>query len=187
VATVVDMTRSAIVEVESRGDLALPPDRLRFIHEGKTGSLFGWCGWAAAALAGNDDAAQRFSMFGRRLGIAFQIKDDILDYDGTESVGKPLGVDILEQKITMPLLGAFQNVSKEEQERVRTMVKDIVGQPELRDEIVAFVKSNGGLEYSVRRLEEYVAAAVRALDVLPQSREKDFLVQLAHYTGKRNK
>jgi len=77
VATVVDMTRSAIVEVESRGDLGLPPDRLRFIHEGKTGSLFGWSGAAAAILAGNDDAAQRFSMFGRRLGIAFQIADDI--------------------------------------------------------------------------------------------------------------
>jgi octaprenyl-diphosphate synthase len=137
------------------------------------------------------DASEEYMQAARdyavALGLAFQIKDDILDYDGTESVGKPLGVDILEQKITMPLLGALQNVSKEEQERVRTMVKDIVGQPELRDEIVAFVKSNGGLEYSVRRLEEYVEAAVRALDVLPQSREKDFLVQLAHYTGKRNK
>ena len=121
------------------------------------------------------------------LGLAFQIKDDILDYDGTESVGKPLGVDILEQKITMPLLGALMNVSDQEQARVRSMVKDIVGKPELRDDIVAFVKDNGGLDYAVARLNEYVEEAVHALDVLPDSVEKDFLVQLAHYTAKRNK
>ena len=121
------------------------------------------------------------------LAFIGSIKDDILDYDGTESVGKPLAVDILEQKITMPLLGALQNVPAAEQERVRSMVKDIVGKPELRDEIVAFVKANGGLEYSVTRLEEYVEAAVRALDVLPESKEKEFLVKLAHYTGKRDK
>ena len=121
------------------------------------------------------------------LGLAFQIKDDILDYDGTDSVGKPLGVDILEQKITMPLLGALRNVSEQEQARVRMMVKDIVGKPELRDEIVAFVKANGGLEYSIIRLDEYVDAAVRSLDVLPASAEKDFLIQLAHYTAKRDK
>ena len=89
--------------------------------------------------------------------------------------------------ITMPLLGALKNVSEQEQARVRQMVKDIVAKPELRDEIVTFVKENGGLEYSVRRLNEYVDSAVRALDVLPESEEKDFLVQLAHYTGKRDK
>jgi octaprenyl-diphosphate synthase len=121
------------------------------------------------------------------LGNAFQIQDDILDYSGTDSVGKALGVDVLEQKITIPLLGALANVSEQEQARVRSLVNDIVGHPEHRDEIVAFVKANGGLEYSKKRLEEYVDMAVRALDVLPDSQEKEYLKTLAHFTAKRDK
>ena len=120
------------------------------------------------------------------LGLAFQIKDDILDYAGTESVGKPLGVDILEQKMTLPLLGAMANVTQEEAEAVRRKISDIASDPQYRDEIVSFVKENGGLEYAVRRLEEYIDDAVKALEVLPESYEKQYLVELAHYTGKRN-
>ena len=121
------------------------------------------------------------------LGLAFQIQDDILDYSGTDSVGKPLGVDVLEQKITIPLLGALANASEQEQERVRGLVNDIVGHPEHRDEIVAFVRENGGLDYARRRLEEYVEKAVRALDVLPDSQEKEYLKAVAYYTAKRDK
>lgn len=186
--TLSDLAEGEMLQLQKAqsGD-TVEADYLRIIYN-KTASLFeAACVTAALSVDAPEEYMQASRDYAVALGLAFQIKDDILDYDGTESVGKPLGVDILEQKITMPLLGALQNVSKEEQERVRTMVKDIVGQPELRDEIVTFVKSNGGLEYSVHRLEEYVAAAVRALDVLPQSKEKDFLVQLAHYTGKRNK
>ena len=120
------------------------------------------------------------------LGIAFQIKDDILDYDGTTSVGKPLGVDILEQKITMPLLGAMKNAGAEEEARIRGMVGDIVAHPEYRDPIVSFVKDNGGLDYAMEQLEKYVDDAVLALSVLPDSVEKSYLIELAHFTAKRN-
>jgi octaprenyl-diphosphate synthase len=78
-------------------------------------------------------------------------------------------------------------VSEQEQKRVRAMVNDIVDHPENRDEIVAFVKGNGGLEYSRMRLDEYVDKAVRALDVLPDSQEKAFLVELAYFTARRDK
>ena len=121
------------------------------------------------------------------LGLAFQIKDDLLDYDGTESVGKPLGVDILEQKMTMPLLGALVNAGPQEDNRVRALVKDIVGHPEHRDEIVAFVKANGGMEYASERLDFYVNQAVEALAILPESFEKTLLVKLARYTANREK
>ena len=119
------------------------------------------------------------------LGNAFQIRDDILDYAGTDSVGKPLGVDILEQKITMPLLGALASVSEDEASRVRGVGKDIVGHHEYRDEIVDFVKSNGGLEAAHVELDAYVEEAVKALDVLPESFEKECLVELAYFTAKR--
>jgi octaprenyl-diphosphate synthase len=162
-------------------------DYLRIIYN-KTASLF-----EAACVSGvlSVSASEQYEAAAREysiaLGNAFQIQDDILDYDGTESVGKPLGVDVLEQKITIPLLGALSNVSDQEQKRIRGLINDIVGHPEHRDEIVTFVKENGGLEYSRMRLDEYVEKAVRALDVLPDSQEKAFLVELAYFTAKRDK
>lgn len=162
-------------------------DYLRIIYN-KTASLFeAACVSAAISACVSEDVVKAARDYAVALGLAFQIKDDILDYSGTESVGKPLGVDILEQKITLPLLGALNNVSGQKQAEVRGMVRDIVGKPELRDDVVSFVKENGGLEYAKARLEEYVNEAVHALDILPDSREKEYLVELARYTAIRDK
>ena len=154
----------------------------------KTASLFeAACVSAAVSVGASQEYVQAAKDYAVALGLAFQIKDDILDYDGTESVGKPLGVDILEQKITMPLLGAMVNAGEQEEARVRGLVKDIVGCPDHRDEIVAFVKANGGLDFAVAELEKYVQKAVDALAVLPDSFEKNCLAELAYFTAKRNK
>ena len=160
-------------------------DYLRIIYN-KTASLFEAACVSAAVSVGASEAFEKAAKdYAVALGIAFQIKDDILDYSGTESVGKPLGVDILEQKITMPLLGAMANAGAYQEERVRAQVRDIAGHPEYRDEIVAFVKANGGLEYASDVLDKYVAQAVRALEVIPDSYEKECLEALAYFTGKR--
>lgn len=160
-------------------------DYLRIIYN-KTASLFeAACVSAAMSVNASDRYRQAARDYAVALGLAFQIKDDILDYAGTDSVGKPLGVDILEQKITIPLLGAFVNAGAEEEARVRGMIRDIVDHPEYRDEIVAFVKSNGGLDYAVLQLEKYVDQAVEALSVLEDSRAKEMLVELAHFTARR--
>jgi octaprenyl-diphosphate synthase len=186
-------TLSALAEGEllqlqkaQNGD-TVEEDYLRIIYN-KTASLF-----EAACVSGvlSVSASEQYEAAAREyavaLGNAFQIQDDILDYSGTDSVGKPLGVDVLEQKITIPLLGALSNVSEQEEKRIRGLVNDIVGHPEHRDEIVTFVKENGGLEYSRMRLGEYVEKAVRALGVLPDSQEKAFLVELAYFTARRDK
>jgi octaprenyl-diphosphate synthase len=160
-------------------------DYLRIIYN-KTASLFeAACLSAAVSVNASEEFEKTAKDYAVALGLAFQIKDDILDYDGTESVGKPLGVDILEQKITMPLLGAMANAGKEEEKRIRALVSDIAGHPEYRDEIVAFVKSNGGLEYAMAALDGYVDEAVRALAVLPDSYEKKCLEELAYFTARR--
>jgi octaprenyl-diphosphate synthase len=162
-------------------------DYLRIIYN-KTASLFeAACVSAAVSVKASEEYEKAAKDYAVALGLAFQIKDDILDYDGTESVGKPLGVDILEQKITMPLLGAMVNAGETEEKRIRAMVRDIIGHPEYRDDIVAFVKQNGGLEYAVQVLEGYVEEAVKALDVLPESYEKTCLKELAYFTAKRNR
>ena len=169
--TLSDLAEGEMLQLQKaqNGD-TLESDYLRIIYN-KTASLFeAACVTAALSVDAPEEYMKAAKDYAVSLGLAFQIKDDIL-----------------EQKITMPLLGALMNVSEQEQARVRSMVKDIVGKPELRDDIVAFVKDNGGLDYAIARLNEYVEEAVHALDVLPDSVEKDFLVQLAHYTAKRNK
>lgn len=186
-------TLSALAEGEllqlqkaQNGD-TVEEDYLRIIYN-KTASLFeAACLSAALSVGASKEIEQAAIDYAVALGNAFQIQDDILDYSGTDSVGKPLGVDVLEQKITIPLLGALGNVPEQEQARVRALVNDIVGHPEHRDEIVDFVKANGGIEYSRVRLEEYVEKAVRALDVLPDSQEKEYLKALAYFTANRNK
>ena len=186
-------TLSALAEGEllqlqkaQKGD-TVEADYLRIIYN-KTASLFeASCVSAALSVGASDQTVDAMRSYAVALGRAFQIKDDILDYDGTESVGKPLGVDILEQKITIPLLGAMANAGAEEEARIRVLVKDIVAHPEHRDEIVDFVKSNGGLEYAVAELVKYVGQAVAALGVLPDSYEKKCLIELAHFTARRKK
>ena len=162
-------------------------DYLRIIYS-KTASLFeAACVSAALSVSDSDVYEKAARNYAVALGIAFQIKDDILDYSGTESVGKPLGVDVLEQKITAPLLGAMENAGRQQEEYIRGLISDILDHPENRDEIVAFVKNNGGLDYARTMLDKYVNEAVEALGVLPDSYEKRCLEELAYYTANRKK
>jgi octaprenyl-diphosphate synthase len=161
IATVVDMTRSAIVEVESRGDLGLMPERLRFIHEGKTGSLFGWCGAAAAILADNADAARRFAMFGRRLGVAFQIADDIRDLTGTDP-GKPQYADVQARNISLPILFAAQK-DDDLRRRFRDAWAFSAMTAERLRELGAAVLASGALELSLQRMDQEIEAGIDAL------------------------
>ena len=160
-------------------------DYLRIIYS-KTASLFeAACVSAAVSVDADEVIVNAARAYAVALGLAFQIKDDILDYSGTDTVGKPLGVDIQEQKITLPLLGALSFATEETQKDIRSKIADIMDNPQYRDEIVNFVRDNGGLEYAVSQLEIYVHKAVAALDVLPDSPEKKLLVELAWFTAER--
>ena len=186
--TLSDLAEGELLQLQKAqsGD-TVEEDYLRIIYS-KTASLFeASCVSAALSVGASEQTVEAMRAYAVALGRAFQIKDDLLDYDGTESVGKPLGVDILEQKMTMPLLGALVNAGPDEDKRVRALVRDIVGHPEHRDEIVDFVKRNGGLEYASNRLDYYVNQAVEALNILPDSYEKELLVKLARYTANRDK
>ena len=160
-------------------------DYLRIIYN-KTASLFEVACVSAAISAGADEEMIKSAKdYAVALGLAFQIKDDILDYAGTDAVGKPLGADILEQKMTMPLLGALSNVDEQTGAGIREKIAAIVSHPEYRDDIVRFVKENDGLEYAVSRLNSYVELAVEALGMFPESEAKDSLIELAHFTADR--
>jgi octaprenyl-diphosphate synthase len=152
----------------------------------KTASLFEVAVLSAAAsVNAPKEIAEAVRKYAVALGIAFQIRDDIFDYSEGMDVGKPLGVDILEQKITMPLLAAMENVSEEKQAYIRGLVSKIVGKPELREEIVAFVRENNGVDGAQRKLEQYVQEAIDSISILPQTKEKDYLIELVTYVGTR--
>ena len=179
------MIGGQVIDLANENNPDVTIDTLQLLDSLKTGALIeAACVMGCIVAGANEDEINAARVFACKTGLAFQIKDDILDYSGTESVGKPLGVDILEQKITMPLLGALANAPAEE-DRIRGLVKGIVDNPANRDEIVAFVKENAGLEYAVQQLDKYVARAVEALAVLPSCVEKVLLQDLAYFTAKR--
>lgn len=153
----------------------------------KTASLFEAAAVSAAiSVNASQEQEQAVRIYAVSLGMAFQIRDDIFDYSPSSSqVGKPVGVDILEQKMTLPLLGALRNAGADEGADIRQKVRDIRSNPGYRDEIMAFVRTHRGIEYATKRLGEYIDKAVKALEVLPDSREKDFLAEIADYVGKR--
>lgn len=178
VATVRDMTRAAIVEVESRGDLSIPLERMRFVHEGKTGALFGWCGVAPARVARDGEAVARFNTFGRRLGVAFQIADDIRDLTGMDP-GKPQFADIQAKNVSMPILIAAQR-----DESLRRKLRDAWAftamTPERVKELGEAVIASGALEVALDKMNSEIQAAIDALGSYGRRSGGDELVKWAH-------
>lgn len=170
----------------SSGD-TVEEDYYRIIYS-KTASLFE-AAFVSAAISVNAPAdwIEAVRDYAVSLGIAFQIKDDIFDYSDGKKIGKPVGIDLEEQKITLPLLGALAAASPERAKQIRGMVLDILEHPEYKEEIVGFVNEGKGIEYAVSRLEDYVSKAVDALAVLPDSKEKDYLVKIAGFIAYRDK
>lgn len=146
----------------------------------KTATLFEIAGAAAASSVGASDefyeAARRFA---KLFGVAFQIKDDILDYVGTDELGKPTGVDLNEQKITLPLLGALKGSGREAE--MRDKIRNIHADPRYCEEIRQFVIDGRGIEYAAGRLKEYVDMAVSELSVFPDSPARSFLAEIAEF------
>lgn len=160
-------------------------DYLAIIYR-KTSSLFVAATTSAAiSVKATEMQKNAAAKYGEYIGYAFQIQDDILDYDGTSSVGKPLGADILEQKITLPLLGAFANAGAEQESAVRSAIK--LNGPDLQQKVVDFVHSNNGVDYARKMLDIYVEKAIGELDAFPQSPEKEMLARMARYIAIRNK
>lgn len=160
-------------------------DYLAIIYR-KTSSLFVASAVSAAlSVEASPEHENAARVYAENIGYAFQMMDDIFDYEGDESVGKPLGVDILEQKITLPLLCAMDNAPAGESLSLRQKIRDDA--VSARDEVVDFVRRYEGVARARVVLKEYVTKAVRALDVLAPGCEKDYLIKLAEYIAVRTR
>ena len=185
--TLSDLAEGEMLQLQKAGSCDTTEEDYRRIIFNKTASLFEVSAVSAAisvnAPAEMEDAVRRYA---GSLGLAFQIRDDIFDYAvSSAQIGKPVGVDIMEQKMTLPLLGALRMAGEETAADIRRKVMEIHSHPEYREEIIGFVRDYGGIGYAMDRLGEYLDEAVTALDVLPETREKLYLIEIADYVGKR--
>ena len=186
--TLSDLAEGEMLQLQKAGSCdTVEEDYLRIIYS-KTASLFEASGVAAAksvhASVTFVEAVREYCIC---LGMAFQIKDDMLDYSDGEALGKPVGSDLEEGKITLPLLGALGNADEAEAARIRELVKAVSDHPENKAEVRDFVMTCGGMEYSSMKLDEFVKKAVIALEALPESEEKDYLAKLASFTAWRKR
>lgn len=153
----------------------------------KTASLIASCCACGAASASSDaSVVQQMHAFGEKVGIAFQIKDDLFDF-GIDDVGKPLGNDIKEKKLTLPLIYALKQTNKKEKRYFINLVKNHSDDPKKVQELIDFVKRSGGMEYATAKMMEYRDEAFKILESFPESEYRTGLQQLVQFTTERKK
>ena len=153
----------------------------------KTASLIASCCAAGAASAGaTEETIQLMHAFGEKIGIAFQIKDDLFDF-GVDDVGKPKGIDIKEKKVTLPLIYALSKASKTDKKKMINLVKHHDDDPVKINQIIDFVKNSGGLAYAEEQMLQYQSKAFEILATFPDSESKLSLEQLVKFTTQRKK
>jgi len=153
----------------------------------KTAKLFEAAAQLGAILSGATPAAEAAAAeYGRRLGTAFQLIDDMLDYSGvTDDIGKNVGDDLREGKPTLPLIYVMAHGSPDEQQLVRRAIEQ--GSTEEQSAVMAAVGRSGALEYTRRRAEAEAAAARAAVDGLPPSAYRDALLYFTTYSVERDR
>ena len=162
-------------------------DYLRII-QGKTAALLSACtACGAQSTTDNADTIQLMKEFGENIGIAFQIKDDLLDYENTGLTGKPSGNDIKERKITLPLIHALTQAPYLKKQRIVNIVKSRKKTSSEILEVIDFVAEYGGLEYAKIRMNQYRDKALATLDIYPESEVKNSLKEFIYYTTERKK
>jgi len=174
-------------QVCERGNLHLAEADYFAILDGKTAALTEVCGRLGALYAGASEAtADRLAVFGRNLGIAFQVADDLLDLTGDETkAGKTLGTDLEQQKLTLPVIHALHKLPPAEADAFREVLRS-PGQ-ECRAKVAAVLEATGSVGYARRRSEEFARNARSALECLPRSECRAILEEITDWSIRREK
>jgi octaprenyl-diphosphate synthase len=182
-----EMSEGELLQIEKARRLDIKEDVYFDIIRKKTASLIAAaCSAGAASVTSDKDTIEHMRLLGETIGICFQIKDDLFDY-GDLDVGKPLGIDIKEQKMTLPLIYALNNASYQDRSKIINIVKNNNNQTDKVKEVIQFVKKSGGIEYSIEWMNNYYQKALEMLEIYPNSSAKTSLAQLLQYTITRKK
>ena len=182
-----EMSEGELLQIEKTRRLDITEDIYFEIIKKKTASLIATCCEAGAISVGENDWAETMFSFGELVGIAFQIKDDIFDYGSPDKIGKPTGIDIREQKMTLPFIYAINNASSEYRRELIDIVTYKNDQNDAISRAVEIVILSGGIRYAQEKMEEYGNAALELLKEIPKSDAKSSLVGLVNYTINREK
>jgi octaprenyl-diphosphate synthase len=183
------MTFGEMYQMDKRGDCEITEKVYLDLIRHKTASLFS-CSCEAGAMIGGIEAEARKSLvaYGETMGIAFQIIDDVLDFVGdVERMGKPVGNDVRDGRVTLPLIAALRNAGPEEVARVKSFVCGSEFTQDGWEHIVAFVEENGGIEYSRDLCGRLADEAKGLISDLPECPAKTSLTVLADYVISRQK
>ena len=181
------MSEGELLQMEKARKLDINENVYYEVIRQKTASLIASCCAVGAASAGADEGIiEKMRFFGENVGMAFQIKDDLFDF-GTDDVGKPLGIDIKEKKITLPLIYALSKSTRTEKHRIINLVKNHNEDAQKVQEVIHFVRNSGGLAYAEMQMHRYQEEAFNVLNTFPEHGARTALEQLVRFTTERKK
>ena len=182
-----EMSEGELLQIEKARKLDITEAVYFEIIRQKTATLIAaCCGIGAASVDSSKEEIEKMRLFGELIGIAFQIKDDLFDYTEAK-IGKPTGIDIKEQKMTLPLIYTLNNCSEKDKKWLINTVKNHHKNKKKVKEVIAFVKENGGIEYTIAKMEDYQAKALAILNTYPESSYKTSLLTMVNYVIEREK
>ena len=183
--TIKEMSEGELLQLEKARKLDIREDIYFEIIRQKTASLIASaCASGAATTTTDDDKIARVKQMGEKIGIAFQIKDDLFDYEEAE-VGKPRGIDIKERKMTLPLIHALSKVSSSDRRKIINIVKNENTNMEKVRWVIDMVRSNGGMDYAKQKMNDYKTEAENILNSFPDNDARRSIYEMIQFTINR--
>jgi len=184
--SVQQMSEGELLQIQESKKLAITEEIYFEVIRKKTASLIAACTAGGAKSVGvSAEVIEKMRLFGEYAGMAFQIKDDIFDYQKNKFTGKPSGNDIKEKKLTLPLIFVLKNISASERKRIRGIIAHHNQNPEKVNEVIDFVVKNKGLEYAEEKMMEFRDKANAILDEFPKNDARESLKNLVDFSIKR--
>ena len=181
-----DMSEGEALQLEKSRKLDIDDETYFEIIRKKTASLIATSmAIGAASTTDNEAIHEKMYQIGQDAGMAFQIKDDIFDYQGKGLIGKPTGNDIKEKKITLPLLYVLNNSSPAEKKRILSIIKRKNNNPAAVEELIRLVNEKGGLVYATQKMEEFRDKAIKKLMEFEENQARNSLIELIKYITTR--
>jgi len=183
-----DMSEGELLQIKKARNLDIKEEIYFEIIRKKTASLFASCCACGASSAGVvPDVINQMQAFGEALGIAFQIKDDLFDYQNNNKTGKPYGIDIKEKKMTLPLIYMLNQLSFLEKRKFINIIKNHNRDAKKVSEVINAVNNSGGIEYATAKMQEYQKKSLNLLMVFPDNPFKKSLEALTEFMIERKK
>ncbi len=183
--TIRAMSEGELLQLEKARKLDIKEDIYFEIITGKTASLIASaCACGASTTTKDEEKIARVKLMGEKIGIAFQIKDDLFDYEEAE-IGKPRGIDIKERKMTLPLIYTLSKVSSSDKRKIINIIKNENQNTEKVRWVIDTVRTNGGMDYAAKKMMEYRNEALKLLCEFPESESRKSVEQLIEFTIER--